>query len=161
MNIALSGAGHLNQSILNQIALFDQAFDLVANVGGQFASICSAANPVAQLSLEEVLAGKLWSELSVDVVFECGRSRDVALRHLDAGAKRVVMVNREEVRQSDRLVCLPDAEFHAALPVLMAIQEQYPLTDLHITHFKGGQVEGQIQAAQLEEQRRKIVDAKS
>lgn len=86
-----------------------------------------------------------WRELEVDLVLECSgnfRGYDDASRHLDAGARRVIVgavpfdradqtiiygVNHRQLKAASRVLAAASCTTHCIVPVLAALDEEYGL----------------------------------
>ncbi len=92
-----------------------------------------------------------WSDLKVDYVIEAtgrDRSRDELQRHLDAGARRVILcipprqhpdisvvygVNHDRLRPEHRIVSNASCTAHCAAPILGALHSAFGIERAHLT----------------------------
>ena len=90
-----------------------------------------------------------WKELNVDIVLECTgvfKTRDKAMKHIEAGAKRVVIsapgsddiktvvynVNQEEISKDDIIISAASCTTNALAPVAKILEDNYGILIGHM-----------------------------
>jgi glyceraldehyde 3-phosphate dehydrogenase len=128
-------------------------FQLPVNVDVEASTLQIADHCIQVLSIEDPEQCP-WRQLDIDVVLECTglfRSREDAGKHINAGAKRVVIgavafdevdntllygINHQQFSQQDRIISSASCTTHCLAPVLTVLHEKWGveyalMTELH------------------------------